>query len=99
MDSLLELAERVGILLVAYAAFQLFFGANDPAETRPGKVLALINDNWRAALLVVLPVFYRSLRMLFRRVRQVTAAGIGLTFADTGEEPSREAPPEQEPRE
>ena len=83
-DSLLELGERVGILLafglLAYAAFQLFFSSDDPAQTRSGQVLALINDNWKAALLVLTPVFYRSLRMLVRRIRTISAGGASLTL-------------------
>lgn len=99
LDSLLELGERVGILLavgiIAYAVFQLFFSADDPAQTRSGKVLALINDNWKAALLVILPVFYRSLWALFRRLRQITAGGVGVEFTTQTEGPDRESSPEQ----
>ncbi len=98
LDSLLELGERVGILLavgiVAYAVFQLFFSADDPAQTRSGKVLALLNDNWKAALLVILPVFYRSLRALFKRLRQITAGGVGVGFINPTEGPDRESSPE-----
>lgn len=80
LDSLLELGERIGILLavgiVAFVVYQLFFSGEDPAQTRSGKVLALLNDNWKAALLIALPVVYRSLRAFLRRVREITAGGM-----------------------
>jgi hypothetical protein len=92
---MLELGERVGIIsaigIVAYAVFQLFFSGNDPTQTRAGQVLALIDNNWKAALVIILPVFYRSIRALIGRVRQITAAGVNATFAETGEEPYKES--------
>ena len=49
LDSLLGVAGRAGILLavglVIYAVFQLLFGADEPTQTRVGKVLVLLNDN------------------------------------------------------
>ena len=82
LDSLLELGERISILLAvalaAFVAYELFFSGDDPAQTRSGKVLALLNDNWKAALLIALPVFYRSLRTFLRRVREITAGGVRL---------------------
>ena len=88
LDSLLELGEKVGILLaagiVAYAVFQLLFSGDDPAQTRSGKALALLNDNWKAALLVILPMFYRSLRYLVRRITRITAAGVSFDISNEG---------------
>ena len=96
LDSLLELGERVGILLAVgiagFVGYELFFGGAEPAQTRSGRVLALLHDNWRAALLVGLPVFYRSLRGLIGRVRRITAGGASASFSDSGDE----SEPEQE---
>ena len=96
-DSLLDLGERVGILLavglLAYAVFQLFFTGDDPAQTRSGQVLALINANWKAALLVIAPLFYRSLRIVVRRIRTITAGGVSFTLdneAQPGEPEQRQ---------
>lgn len=95
LDSMLELGERIGIIsaigLVAYAVFQLFFSGDEPSQTRSGQVLALINDNWKAALIIISPVFYRSIRGLIGRVRQIAAAGVNATFAETGEEPRKDS--------
>ena len=102
LDSLFGIAGRVGILLavgiVIYAVVQLFFSADEPSQTRSGKLLVLLNGNWKAALLVMLPVFYLPLRAFISRIRQVTAAGVSATFADTGEQPYRESLPEQDSR-
>lgn len=99
LDSLLGIAGRAGILLavgiLVYAVFQLFFGADEPSQTRSGKLLVLLDDNWKAALLVLLPVFYLPLRALLGRIRRIAAAGVSATFADTGEEPTRESLQEQ----
>ena len=96
LDALLELGERIGILLgvviVGFVGYELFFGGADPAQTRSGKALALLHDNWRAALLVGLPVVYRPLRALIGRVRRITAGGASATFSDGGDE----SDPEQE---
>ena len=36
-------------------------------------------SDWKAALLIALPVFYRSLRTFLRRVREITAGGMRLS--------------------
>ena len=91
LDGLLELGERIGILfavgIVAYAVFQLFFGGDDPEQTRSGKVLQLLSDNWQAALLVIVPVFYRPLRDLLRRITSVRAGEIELKARESQVEP------------
>ena len=96
----MELGERVGILLAVgiagFVGYELFFGGAEPAQTRSGKALALLHDNWRAALLIGLPVFYRSLRALVGRVRRITAGGASATFSGGGENLSRGSESEQE---
>ena len=76
LDRLFEIIERAGILfalgIVAYIAVQLVFGGDEPLESRSGKVLILVNDNWKAALVVMLPVLYRPLIGLIRRARRIT---------------------------
>ena len=85
LDWLFGLAMRAGALfalgLIVYAVIQLFFGADDPAESRSGKLLVLLNGNWKAALLVMLPVFYLPLRALAGRIQEIAAAGIVLKLA------------------
>lgn len=82
LDSLLGLTGRIGILLVAgfviYAAVQLLIAPGEPAETRAGKILALLNDNWRAALLVVAPLLYLPLRAFLNSVTEIRFGGTGF---------------------
>ena len=79
LDWIFGMAGRAGILagtaLVVYAVFQLFFGAEEPAHSRAGKVLVLLNDNWKATLLVVLPLLYLPLRTFLNSVTEITIVG------------------------
>ena len=78
-DWLLAIAGRLGILvasgLVSYAVFQLFFGAEDPGETRAGKVLVLLSENWKATVIVVLPLLYQPLRTFLNSVTEISLGG------------------------
>lgn len=94
LDLLLKLGEKIAILfvvgLVAYTAFQLFFGHEDPAQTRSGKILELIDDNWKATLLVTALFFYRPIRDLLRRIRRIRAQGVELeTEVSSDDSPSQ----------
>lgn len=79
LDWMFGLAGRGGILaasaLVVYAVVQLFFGTEEPTHSRAGKVLMLLNDNWKATLLVVLPLLYLPLRTFFDSVTEITIGG------------------------
>ena len=79
LDWLFGIAGRLGILaasgLVGYAVFQLFFGAEDPGETRAGKVLVLLNENWKATVIVVLPLLYQPLRTFLNSVTEISIGG------------------------
>lgn len=73
----------LGVLI--YGAAQLLFSADEPAQTRSGKILALLNDNWKAALLVASPVIYGSLRELINRIRTITAGGVSVGLSSEPE--------------
>ena len=79
LDRVFGMAGRLGILaasgLTVYAAFQLVFGAEEPGQTRAGKILALLNDNWRATLLVALPLLYLPLRTFVGGITEITIGG------------------------
>ena len=74
----------LGVLI--YGAAQLLFSAAEPADTRSGKILALLNDNWKAALLVALIPFYRTIRLLIGRIREISAGGVTMKMAGSQEE-------------
>ena len=79
LDWMFGMAGRAGILaasgLVVYAVVQLFFGPEEPTQSRAGKVLMLLNDNWKATLLVVLPLLYLPLRTFLNSVTEITIGG------------------------
>lgn len=79
LDALLGLAGRIGILLavvfVVYVAVQLLLLADEPSETRAGKILALLHHNWRAALLVLAPLLYLPLRSFLDSVTEIRLGG------------------------
>ena len=79
LDRVFEILMRAGILFVlgiaAYVVIQLLFGGAEPAQSRSGKVLIMLNDNWRAALLFTLPIFYRPLVALINRIRSISIPG------------------------
>ena len=74
----------LGVLI--YGAAQLLFSADEPAQTRSGKILALLNDNWKAALLAALIPFYRTIRLLIGRIREISAGGVTMKMASGQEE-------------
>lgn len=69
-----------------YGAAQLLFSADEPAQTRSGKILALLNDNWKAALIVALLPFYRTIRSLIGRIREISAGGVTIKTAGSQDE-------------
>ena len=79
LDTLAELAERVGMLfavgLAIYIAVTMLFLEDDPAETRFAALLKLLNDNWKAALLLILPVIFRQLMVFLSSVTEITIGG------------------------
>ena len=79
LDSLAELVERVGMLfavgLAIYVAVKMLFFVDDPAETRFAALLGLLNENWKAALLLVLPVIFRQTMMFLNSVTEITIGG------------------------
>ena len=71
-DRLVSVVSRVA-MTVALAAiiigmWQLTFSADEPEQTRAGKVLAFLHDNWRAMVIIAVPLFYTSIRDLLERV-------------------------------
>ena len=77
--------------MVTYGMVQLFFSADEPSETRAGRILVLVNDNWKAVLLVMVPVFYLPIRGFINRIGEITIAGTTIrTAAGSHPEPERE---------
>lgn len=54
-------------LFVGATAWSLVFGQDDPAWSRTGKILSLLNDNWKVLLILIVPLFYQTVRGLLER--------------------------------
>ena len=55
-----------------YVAYWLVRGGiSDPHRIRVVDLLRTINDNWKAVLLLGIPLFYRTIRAFMERVRKV----------------------------
>ncbi len=72
LDWWLKQAEVVTVLLIAVSVLfglgLLFFGGQSPANTRAGKIIALIDEHWRGALILSVPLFYRTLSAAASRI-------------------------------
>ena len=71
-DALLDLAERVVVLTVAVAVVAggafLVVDGDAPENTRAGDILELLEANWHGALILAIPLFYRTARAVLERI-------------------------------
>ena len=73
--TLLEVMEvamvAIVFLLACYIAWWLVFGASgDPGRDRVIALLKLASDDWKALLLLGIPLFYRAVRAFIERVER-----------------------------
>jgi len=61
----------LGIFAV-YCVFALIFG--NLTNSRIEKILSLLNENWKALLVLGFPIFYRAIRKL---LEEATISGVG----------------------
>lgn len=78
-DKILATMEFVTVLIIfaMFVYFTLYLVCASEQDTRQiylRSVLREINDNWKAGLLLLVPLFYRTVRMFLERVE--TVAGI-----------------------
>ena len=59
-------------LVLAYAGYWLIFGVEKSAEhqTRLTQLVELINDNWKAALILLVLLFYRTIRIFLEQTEE-----------------------------
>ena len=74
-DLLLTLVERFTVILVAvfifYLGFGLVFDGKPPSQTRAAQVLEILNLNWRALLILAIPLFYRPVKKFLDEVQEI----------------------------
>ena len=76
--------------LVFYGAFGIALYKGDPQNSKQGQVIAFLNNNWRALLLLTVPLFYRTVRAYVERLDPLGTRGPQVT----PEKPERRNPPE-----
>lgn len=78
----------VAILIILVGMIQLaFWIPQEPDQTRAAKALAALHSNWRALIVVAVPLFYPAIRRFIEEVRQI--GGVQLD-RDRGERENRE---------
>ena len=55
----------VGMIQLAFWVWQ------EPGQTRTAKALAVLHSNWRALIVVAVPLFYPAIRRFIEEVRQI----------------------------
>lgn len=67
--SVLELVIVLAIAcLVGFGVYCLLSGSAQ--EARVVQLIKIINENWKAALVLLIPLFYRPIRMFLERLEQ-----------------------------
>jgi hypothetical protein len=79
--------------LILYSAYWLVFGSEQSArQTRIMLLIRGINDNWKAALILLVPLFYRTVRVFLEQAEEAFSVKRPLRGGpvETGESPTRE---------
>lgn len=74
VDSLLNITARIvmlaAMLLIFLGLYQLVVSP-EPDETHASKMLVLLHSNWRALLIMAVPIFYPAIRRFIEEVEEV----------------------------
>ena len=60
----------VAIAVILLGLIQLSF-SSEPSETRASKVIVLLHSNWRALLILPVPLFYPAIRRFVEEVQEI----------------------------
>jgi len=60
--------------LVILAIFSLIFSRNDPTDTKAGKIIEFLNQNWKVLLLLGIPLFYYPIRTFIEEMYEFRGA-------------------------
>lgn len=76
LDGIVNLVARltmiVAILIILIGMIQLaFWIPQEPGQTRAAKALTVLHSNWRALIVVAVPLFYPAIRRFIEEVRQI----------------------------
>ena len=74
LDACVNVVARILMIVAVSVIFmgliQLSFSP-EPDETRASKVLALLHSNWRALLILPVPLFYPAIRRFIEEVQEI----------------------------
>lgn len=86
-----RLAIIIAIVVILIGISQLaFWLPHEPRQTRAGEALMLLHSNWRALIVVAVPLFYPSIRKFLEEVRQIGWVHLPRNSGDKGEGMGRE---------
>ena len=55
-------------VLIVVALVFLIRSPGNPADTKVGQIIKLLNDNWKVLLIFLIPLFYRPIQTFLERV-------------------------------
>ena len=78
LEGLLKSVEAISVILIALAlwcavglvAAWAIFGIGDAQRGRLGRAIGALNVNWKIGLLVLIPLFYRTIREILERLEE-----------------------------
>jgi len=60
--------------LIIYGILSFIFSSNDPSDTRIGKIIEFLNQNWKVLLLITIPLFYYPIRTFIEEIEEFRGA-------------------------
>jgi len=58
------------LALLGFISYQIAWIVKGPHQERIKSTVAMLNENWKVGLLLLVPLFYRTVRMFLERVRK-----------------------------
>jgi hypothetical protein len=87
------------VALLGFIAYQVVWISTQCPQERTKSTLIMLNENWKVGLLLLVPLFYRTVRMFLERVRKF----LGMETRDPEQEiteanpePHGQAPSEED---
>jgi hypothetical protein len=85
-------------VVITFATYCLVFGPQFENNKRIMEVVKLLNDNWKAGTLLVVLLFYRTVRTFLEQAEELLTVKRGKPLAGEAEKPKAN-PPHDKPME
>lgn len=91
---LMSVAAIAGAMWIAalFIGVWVLFGSGDAQKARLGKAINSINLNWKIGLLLLIPLFFRTIRTILERMEK---GPLGTEFPRLKPTPSQQDAPEE----